>query len=91
MCIQCVFFVLLPTTISFNCFIHVSVIIDDALINQFNTSHRYNFHLFPRDELNIGMPSYSFSCQTSCLTSMAQEGFDFNVCIYDGEPLFGGR
>ncbi|KAJ6841510.1 poly(A)-specific ribonuclease PARN-like [Iris pallida] len=44
----------------------------------------YNFHLFPRDELNSGMPSYSFSCQTSFLTSMAREGFDFNVCIYDG-------
>ncbi|XP_043698113.1 poly(A)-specific ribonuclease PARN-like isoform X1 [Telopea speciosissima] len=44
----------------------------------------YNFHLFPRDELNIGMPAYSFSCQTSYLTSMAREGFDFNVCIYDG-------
>ncbi|KAJ4969454.1 hypothetical protein NE237_016155 [Protea cynaroides] len=44
----------------------------------------YNFHLFPRDELNLGMPSYSFSCQTSYLTSMAWEGFDFNVCIYDG-------
>ncbi|KAF3435119.1 hypothetical protein FNV43_RR22206 [Rhamnella rubrinervis] len=25
-----------------------------------------------------------FSCQTSYLTSMAQEGFDFNACIYDG-------
>ncbi|ONK58381.1 uncharacterized protein A4U43_C09F11670 [Asparagus officinalis] len=44
----------------------------------------YNFHLFPRDELGLGMPSYSFSCQTSFLTSMAQEGFDFNACIYDG-------
>ncbi|KAK4369245.1 hypothetical protein RND71_013037 [Anisodus tanguticus] len=43
----------------------------------------YNFHLFPRDELKIGMPSYSFSCQSSYLTSMAQEGFDFNACIYD--------
>lgn len=52
-------------------------------------SRRYNFHLFPRDELNIGMPSYSFSCQTSCLTSMAREGFDFNICIYDGEPQYG--
>ncbi|XP_065876104.1 poly(A)-specific ribonuclease PARN-like isoform X2 [Euphorbia lathyris] len=30
------------------------------------------------------MPSYSFSCQTSNLYSMAQEGFDFNTCIYDG-------
>ncbi|OVA11384.1 Ribonuclease CAF1 [Macleaya cordata] len=47
-------------------------------------AHPYNFHLFPRDELNMGMPSYSFSCQTSYLTSMAREGFDFNVCIYDG-------
>ncbi|KAJ8899461.1 hypothetical protein K2173_018435 [Erythroxylum novogranatense] len=47
-------------------------------------AHPYNFHLFPRDELNMGMPSYSFSCQTSSLTSMAREGFDFNACIYDG-------
>ncbi|GMI70873.1 hypothetical protein like AT3G25430 [Hibiscus trionum] len=48
------------------------------------TAHPYNFHLFPRDELNIGMPSYSFSCQTSYLTAMARHGFDFNACIYDG-------
>ncbi|MQL69169.1 hypothetical protein Taro_001445 [Colocasia esculenta] len=48
-------------------------------------AHPYNFHLFPRDELHLGMPSYSFSCQTSIITSMAHEGFDFNVCIYDGK------
>ncbi|CAO2818970.1 unnamed protein product [Amaranthus hypochondriacus] len=48
------------------------------------TAYPYNFHLFPRDELKIGMPSYSFACQTSYLTSMAQIGFDFNSCIYDG-------
>ncbi|XP_022728343.1 poly(A)-specific ribonuclease PARN-like isoform X2 [Durio zibethinus] len=48
------------------------------------TAHPYNFQLFPRDELNIGMPSYSFSCQTSYLTAMARQGFDFNACIYDG-------
>ncbi|XP_054781396.1 poly(A)-specific ribonuclease PARN-like isoform X2 [Prosopis cineraria] len=47
-------------------------------------SNKYNFLLFPRDELKLGMPSYSFSCQTSYLTSMAREGFDFNACIYDG-------
>ncbi|XP_059660019.1 poly(A)-specific ribonuclease PARN-like [Cornus florida] len=47
-------------------------------------AHPYNFHLFPRDEFKIGMPSYSFSCQSSYLTTMAQEGFDFNVCIYSG-------
>ncbi|MCL7036915.1 hypothetical protein MKW94_005330 [Papaver nudicaule] len=47
-------------------------------------AHPYNFHLFPRDELNIGMPQYSFLCQTSELTAMASEGFDFNACIYDG-------
>ncbi|KAK3003306.1 hypothetical protein RJ639_018328 [Escallonia herrerae] len=47
-------------------------------------AHPYNFHLFPRDELKIGMPSYSFSCQSSYLSLMAREGFDFNVCIYDG-------
>lgn len=46
---------------------------------------RYNFILFPRDELKLGMPSYSFSVQTSHLTSMAQEGFDFNACIYNGK------
>ncbi|KAF4383178.1 hypothetical protein F8388_009209 [Cannabis sativa] len=47
-------------------------------------AHPYNYLLFPRDELKLGMPSYSFSCQTSYLTSMAREGFDFNACIYDG-------
>lgn len=51
--------------------------------------YRYNFHLFPRDDLNIGMPSYSFSCQVSHLTSMAREGFDFDACIYDGKPYCG--
>ncbi|XP_021842390.2 poly(A)-specific ribonuclease PARN-like [Spinacia oleracea] len=48
------------------------------------TAYPYNFHLFPRDELKIGMPSYSFACQTSYLTAMARLGFDFNSCIYDG-------
>ncbi|KAL8160675.1 hypothetical protein V2J09_002212 [Rumex salicifolius] len=48
------------------------------------TAYPYNFHLFPRDELRLGVPSYSFSCQTSYLTSMARVGFDFNMCIYDG-------
>ncbi|XP_026389215.1 poly(A)-specific ribonuclease PARN-like isoform X2 [Papaver somniferum] len=47
-------------------------------------AHPYNFHLFPRDELNLGMPQYTFSCQTSQLTALANEGFDFNVCVYDG-------
>ncbi|XP_027182611.1 poly(A)-specific ribonuclease PARN-like isoform X3 [Coffea eugenioides] len=46
-------------------------------------AHPYNFHLFPRDELKMGMPSYSFFCQSSYLTAMAREGFDFNACIYD--------
>ncbi|KAL6563500.1 hypothetical protein OROGR_002459 [Orobanche gracilis] len=48
------------------------------------TAHPYNFHLFPRDELKVGMPSYCFSCQSSYLTAMAREGFDFNACINDG-------
>ncbi|CAN8258183.1 unnamed protein product [Cochlearia groenlandica] len=48
------------------------------------TVHPYNFCLFPRDELKLGMPSYSFSCQASRLTSMAKDGFDFNTCIYQG-------
>lgn len=46
---------------------------------------RYNFLLFPRDELKMGMPAYSFMCQTSHLASMARQGFDFNACVYDGE------
>ncbi|XP_068321013.1 poly(A)-specific ribonuclease PARN-like [Pyrus communis] len=48
------------------------------------TPYPYNFVLFPRDELKMGMPTYSFSVQTSHLTSMADEGFDFNACIYNG-------
>ncbi|KAL7124587.1 hypothetical protein ABFS83_14G058900 [Erythranthe nasuta] len=47
-------------------------------------AHPFNFHVFPRDELKVGMPSYSFSCQSSYLSSMAREGFDFNACIYNG-------
>ncbi|XP_028951351.1 general transcription and DNA repair factor IIH subunit TFB2-like [Malus domestica] len=31
----------------------------------------------------MGMPTYSFSVQTSHLTSMVEEGFDFNACIYN--------
>ncbi|XP_009358962.2 poly(A)-specific ribonuclease PARN-like [Pyrus x bretschneideri] len=48
------------------------------------TPYPYNFVLFPRDELKMGMPTYSFSVQASHLTSMADEGFDFNACIYNG-------
>ncbi|RXI01473.1 hypothetical protein DVH24_014822 [Malus domestica] len=29
------------------------------------------------------MPTYRFSVQTSHLTSMAEEGFDFNACVYN--------
>ncbi|KAM0008164.1 putative poly(A)-specific ribonuclease [Helianthus debilis subsp. tardiflorus] len=47
-------------------------------------AHPFNFHLFQRDELKIGSPCYSFSCQPSYLASMAHEDFDFNRCIYDG-------
>ncbi|WJX76047.1 poly(A)-specific ribonuclease [Trifolium repens] len=47
-------------------------------------AHPYNFLLFPRDELKLGMPAYSFLCQTSQLASMARQGFDFNACIYEG-------
>ncbi|GJZ85497.1 hypothetical protein Tco_0650836, partial [Tanacetum coccineum] len=44
---------------------------------------RFNFYVFPMDELKIRMPCYSFSYQSSYLASMAREDFDFNVCIYD--------
>ncbi|XP_070677333.1 uncharacterized protein [Malus domestica] len=43
----------------------------------------YIFVLFPGDVLKMGMPTYSFSVQTSHLTSMVEEGFDFNACIYN--------
>uniref|UniRef100_A0A0D9X8A4 Uncharacterized protein n=1 Tax=Leersia perrieri TaxID=77586 RepID=A0A0D9X8A4_9ORYZ len=59
--------------------------IDDAAPSSSTlVAYPYNFHLFPRDELQLGMPSYSFSCQSSYLSSMAHRGFDFNMCIYDG-------
>ncbi|CAK7349237.1 unnamed protein product [Dovyalis caffra] len=48
------------------------------------TAYPYNFHLFPRDELKMEMPSCSFYCQTSSLRSMARQGFDFNSWINDG-------
>ncbi|CAN1269163.1 Poly(A)-specific ribonuclease PARN-like [Linum perenne] len=49
------------------------------------TAYPYNFHLFPRDEMKVGIPpSYSFSCQSSSLVAMARDGFDFNACINDG-------
>ncbi|KAJ4833228.1 hypothetical protein Tsubulata_024957 [Turnera subulata] len=48
------------------------------------TAHPYNFHLFPRDELKLGLPAYSFSCQAASLKAMAREGFDFNACISNG-------
>ncbi|KAJ0640335.1 putative poly(A)-specific ribonuclease [Helianthus annuus] len=48
-------------------------------------AHPFNFHLFQRDELKIGSPCYSFSCQPSYLASMAREDFDFNRCIYDAQ------
>ncbi|KAJ6874101.1 hypothetical protein NC651_032821 [Populus alba x Populus x berolinensis] len=48
------------------------------------TAYPYNFHLFPRAELKMEMPSYSFYCQASSLISMARQGFDFNSCINDG-------
>ncbi|GAU29619.1 hypothetical protein TSUD_164690 [Trifolium subterraneum] len=53
-------------------------------------AHPYNFLLFPRDELKLGMPAYSFLCQTSQLASMARQGFDFNACIYEVIVVDGG-
>jgi hypothetical protein len=64
---------------------HFYFIITDAGCLWVLWLYRYNFHLFPRDELQLGMPSYSFSCQSSYLSTMANDGFDFNMCIYDGE------
>ena len=42
----------------------------------------------PKGCIEDGMPTYSFSVQTSHLTSMAEEGFDFNAYIYNGKLVF---
>ncbi|GAA0162450.1 mRNA polyadenylation factor [Lithospermum erythrorhizon] len=71
---------------NFNLFqnFHVNAVCPFYITGSKMLCFRYNFHLFPRDEMKVGMPAYSFSCQSSYLMSMAQEGFDFNACIYDG-------
>ncbi|KAH9550739.1 hypothetical protein CY35_10G087300 [Sphagnum magellanicum] len=44
----------------------------------------FNFSIFPRNELELDMPSRAFFAQTSSLEFLAKHKFDFNTCVYDG-------
>jgi poly(A)-specific ribonuclease len=44
----------------------------------------YNFFIFPRNELQLDMPSRAFFAQTTPLEFLAKHKFDFNACVYDG-------
>jgi poly(A)-specific ribonuclease len=44
----------------------------------------YNFFIFPRNELQLDMPSRAFFAQTTSLEFLAKHKFDFNTCVYDG-------
>lgn len=47
-------------------------------------AYPYNFFLFPRNELQLEMPSRGFYAQTTSLEFLAKHQFDFNACVYDG-------
>lgn len=55
----------------------------DPACNRFLT-YPYNFYVFPRNELSLGLPATTFSCEASALEFLASHGFDFNLCIQDG-------
>ncbi|CAK9195023.1 unnamed protein product [Sphagnum troendelagicum] len=44
----------------------------------------FNFSIFPRNELELDMPTRAFFAQTSSLEFLAKHKFDFNTCVYDG-------
>ncbi|CAK9206078.1 unnamed protein product [Sphagnum jensenii] len=44
----------------------------------------YNFFIFPRNELQLDMPSRAFFAQTTSLEFLAKHKFDFNTCVYEG-------
>ncbi|KAI5061448.1 hypothetical protein GOP47_0023953 [Adiantum capillus-veneris] len=55
----------------------------DPVCNRF-LAYPYNFYVFPRNDLHLGLPATSLSCEASALEFLASHGFDFNLCIQDG-------
>lgn len=55
----------------------------DEATNKF-IAFPYNFFIFPRNELEVNMPSRGFFVQTTSLEFLAKHRFDFNTCVYDG-------
>ncbi|XP_068648126.1 poly(A)-specific ribonuclease PARN [Aristolochia californica] len=47
-------------------------------------AHPYNFYIFPRKELPVGVPSHEFLCQTTSIDFLAKYQFDFNACVHEG-------
>lgn len=45
---------------------------------------RYNFFVFPRQELTFDSPAHEFLCQTTSMDFLAKYQFDFNACIHEG-------
>ncbi|XP_029035612.1 poly(A)-specific ribonuclease PARN-like isoform X4 [Osmia bicornis bicornis] len=52
--------------------------------NKYN-QRSYNFYVFPRP-LNRAAPDCRFMCQTSCMSFLASQGFDFNKLFKLGIP-----
>ncbi|KAM6552585.1 hypothetical protein CsatB_013347 [Cannabis sativa] len=53
---------------------------------------RFNFYIFPRQELNIdGSSSYEYLFQTSSIDFLAKYQFDFNACIHEGISYLSRR
>ncbi|MCO5584126.1 hypothetical protein L7F22_038049 [Adiantum nelumboides] len=55
----------------------------DPVCNRF-LAHPYNFYVFPRNDLFLGRPATSLSCEASAVKFLASHGFDFSLCIEDG-------
>lgn len=47
-------------------------------------AYPYNFFVFPRNELQLELPSRGFFAQTTSLEFLTKHRFDFNECIYEG-------
>nr|XP_012151358.1 PREDICTED: poly(A)-specific ribonuclease PARN-like isoform X2 [Megachile rotundata] len=62
----------------------LSVFTFDKEANKYN-QRSYNFYVFPRP-LNCAAPDCRFMCQTSCLSFLANQGFDFNKLFKLGIP-----
>lgn len=49
------------------------------------TQRSYNFYVFPRP-LNRAATDHRFMCQASCMSFLADQGFDFNKLFKEGIP-----